>query len=291
MTIDTTLPASDPLRFRKKLLSRYKMTVTDQLKIIENQIKASQAQYHLGRLAAKISAYSSGDLRKYKYLTGEDLGYKPSVFKQAEFDYSPLGNIFNEGLDKDDQKEGLFKRVENIKGKNEKLLKAFTTASRVSKAAKNESDFNYNSKYAFYRDLEKHKRMVSIDSKHGKLKEFYKLLGDFKNHKPITNGTKNRKNRILNNVNQLYNKYFDTLKHYDGKDLNERDEEFFDPKQFKILGKKKQISVLTEENTEKEMRKSESTKENSERELPRLLWFEINKKEFEELTRDIYSNQ
>ena len=264
MTIDTTLPASDPLRFRKKLLSRYKMTVTDQLKVIENQIKASQAQYHLGRLAAKISAYSSGDLRKYKYLTGEDLGYKPSVFKQAEFDYSPLGNIFNEGLDKDDQKEGLFKRVENIKGKNEKLLKAFTTASRVSKAAKNESDFNYNSKYAFYRDLEKHKRMVSIDSKHGKLKEFYKLLGDFKNHKPITNGTKNRKNRILNNVNQLYNKYFDTLKHYDSKDLNERDEEFFDPKQFKILGKKKQISVLTEENTEKEMQKSESTKENCE---------------------------
>ena len=240
------------------------MTVTDQLKIIENQIIASQAQYHLGRLTAKISAYSSGDLRKYKYLTGEDLGYKPSVFKKAEFDYSPLGNIFNKGLDKDDQKEGLFKRVENIKGKNEELLKAFSTASRVSKAAKNESDFNYNSKYAFYRDLEKHKRMVSTDSKHGELKEFYKLLGDFKNHKPITNETKNRKNRILNNVNQLYNKYFDTLKHYDGKDLNERDEEFFDPKQFKILGKKKQISVLTEENTEKEMQKSESTKENSE---------------------------
>ena len=106
--------------------------------------------------------------------------------------------------------------------------------------------------------------MVSIDSKHGELKEFYKLLGNFKNHKLITNETKNRKNRILNNVNQLYNKYFDTLKHYDSKDLNERDEEFFDPKQFKILGKKKQISVLTEENTEKEMQKSESTKESSE---------------------------
>ena len=51
-------------------------------------------------------------------------------------------------------------------------------------------------------------RMVSLDSKHGELKEFYKLLSDFKNHKPITNETKNRKNRILNNVNQLYNKCF-----------------------------------------------------------------------------------
>ena len=46
------------------------MTVTDQLKIIDNKIKANQVQYDLDRLAAKISAYSSGDLRKYEYLTG-----------------------------------------------------------------------------------------------------------------------------------------------------------------------------------------------------------------------------
>ena len=52
------------------------MTVTDQFKIIDNKIKANQAQYDLDRLAAKISAYCSGDLRKYEYLTGEDLGYK-----------------------------------------------------------------------------------------------------------------------------------------------------------------------------------------------------------------------
>ena len=79
--------------------------------------------------------------------------------------------------------------------------------------------------------------MVSINSKHGELKEFYKHLSDFENHKPITIETKNRKNIIVNNVNQLYNKYLDT-------------------------NKKNCIS------------------ENS-------LWFEINKKEFEELTGDI----
>ena len=127
------------------------MTVTDQLKIIDNKIKANQAQHDLDRLGAKISAYSSGDLRKHEYLTGENLGYKPSVFEQAKFDYSPLGNIFNKGLDKDDQKEGLFKRLEDIKDRNEELLKAFGTANRVSKTAKNESDFNYDSRYAFYR--------------------------------------------------------------------------------------------------------------------------------------------
>ena len=91
------------------------MTVTDLLKIIDNKIKANHAQYHLDRLAAKIYAYSSGDLRKYEYLTGEDLGYKLSIFEQAKFDHSPLGNIFTKGLDKYDQKEGLFKRLENIK--------------------------------------------------------------------------------------------------------------------------------------------------------------------------------
>ena len=41
------------------------MTVTDQLKIIHIKIKANQGQYDFGRLASKISAYSSGDLRKY----------------------------------------------------------------------------------------------------------------------------------------------------------------------------------------------------------------------------------
>ena len=127
------------------------MTVTDQLKIIDNKIKANQAQYDLDRLAAKISAYSSGDLRKYEYLTGEDLGYKPSVFEQAKFDYSPLGNIFNKGLDKEGQKEGTFKRLENIKDKNEELLDAFSAANKVSKGDKNESDFSYDSNYAFYK--------------------------------------------------------------------------------------------------------------------------------------------
>ena len=67
------------------------MTVADQLKTIDNNIRANQAHYDLDRLAAKISAYSSGNLRKYEYLTGEDLGYKPSVIEQAKFDYSPLG--------------------------------------------------------------------------------------------------------------------------------------------------------------------------------------------------------
>ena len=82
------------------------------------------AQYHLDRKAAKISALSSNNLEKYEYVTGEDLGLKPSTIEQAKFEYSSLGKIFNEGLDKDDKKEGLFKRLKNIEDKNQKQLKA-----------------------------------------------------------------------------------------------------------------------------------------------------------------------
>ena len=57
LTIDTTLPVSDPLRFRKKFFRIFiKMTLTDELKILDDKIKANQAQHDLGKEAAKISA-------------------------------------------------------------------------------------------------------------------------------------------------------------------------------------------------------------------------------------------
>ena len=78
------------------------------------------------------------------------MGYKPSVFEQVKFDYSSLGNIFTDGLDKDDQKQGLFKRLEIIKNENEELLNGISEASKLSKAGKSESDFNYDFKNTFY---------------------------------------------------------------------------------------------------------------------------------------------
>ena len=124
LTIDTTAPASHPLRLKKICFDLIKMTVTHQLKIIDNNVKANQAQYDLDRLAAKISAYSPGDLRNYEYGTDEDLGYKPSVVEQAKLDYFPLGKVFNKGLVEDGQKEGLLKSVKNIRHKKEELVKA-----------------------------------------------------------------------------------------------------------------------------------------------------------------------
>ena len=55
---------------------------------------------------------------KCEYLTGRDLGLKPSTVKQAKFEYSPLSKVFTNGLDKNDKKEGLLKRLKHIKERN-----------------------------------------------------------------------------------------------------------------------------------------------------------------------------
>ena len=61
-----------------------KMTVTDEIKILEKKIMQNEAQYELDRKAAKISALSSNNLEKYEYLTDEDLGLEPSTIEQAK---------------------------------------------------------------------------------------------------------------------------------------------------------------------------------------------------------------
>ena len=51
------------------------MTLTEQVKILDDKIKANKAQCNLDREATTISAISSGELEKYEYFTGEDLAY------------------------------------------------------------------------------------------------------------------------------------------------------------------------------------------------------------------------
>ena len=70
-------------------------------------------------------------------LTGEDLGYRPSVLEQTKFDYSPLIKIFIKGLDdKGDQKEELLKRLKIIEDNNENQLELLSKANKTSRLAK-----------------------------------------------------------------------------------------------------------------------------------------------------------
>ena len=45
------------------------MTRKEQVKILDDKIKANERQYDLDRINPEISAYSNGDLPKYEYLT------------------------------------------------------------------------------------------------------------------------------------------------------------------------------------------------------------------------------
>ena len=93
------------------------MARKEQNKILDDKIKANNVQYNLDRMNAEISAYYSGDLHKYEYLSKKDLGYKPDAFEKARLEYSPLGKVFTDGLNKSDKNEGHLKRLKNIETK------------------------------------------------------------------------------------------------------------------------------------------------------------------------------
>ena len=67
---------------------------------IEDQIKDGKLQYDIKREAAKISAFSSGKIDKYEYLTGEEIlpSNQQRIIKQARFNYSPLGKAFEKQI-------------------------------------------------------------------------------------------------------------------------------------------------------------------------------------------------
>ena len=121
----------------------------------------NEAQYDLDRKAAKISPLSSNNLDKYEYLTGQDLGLKANTIEQARFEYSPLGKIFNKGLDKDDQKEGLFKRLKNIENAQKGLIndnnKPDSVKSKSSKSSIS-SIFDSTSSRREYKDEDENEK-------------------------------------------------------------------------------------------------------------------------------------
>ena len=45
------------------------MTRKEQIKILDNKTESNINQYKINRLNAEISAFSSGDLNKYEFLT------------------------------------------------------------------------------------------------------------------------------------------------------------------------------------------------------------------------------
>ena len=180
------------------------MTRKEQNKILDDKIKANNAKYDLDRMNAEISAYSSGNLPKYEYLTKKDLGYKPDVFEQAKFEYSPLGKVFTDGLDKSDKNEGLLKRLKNIEDKSNNQLLTIKNIPRPAIKGKNNGNFSIDDEYKTIQ----HFKQELID------KNILKLSG-IKKYDNIVDKWKQTKNKniVFKNVgNKVGTQNFDIYK-------------------------------------------------------------------------------
>ena len=94
------------------------MTRKEQNKILDNKIESNINQYKVDRLNEEMSAFSSGDLNKYEFLTRNDLQYKSNALDKARFEFSPLGKTFSTGLDKTAQvyqEEGVINLLKEIR--------------------------------------------------------------------------------------------------------------------------------------------------------------------------------
>ena len=105
---------------------------------IDDQIKDEKLQYNINREAAKISALSSGKIRKYKYLTGEDIlpSNQQQIIEQARFTYSPLG-------------KALEKQIKTIEDQGEKQIKSIQDKGQdkiIKKYADDDDDTPFISK-------------------------------------------------------------------------------------------------------------------------------------------------
>ena len=67
---------------------------------INGHIRDEKLQYDNNKEAAKISSKSTGELRKYEYLTGEDIlpSNQQQTIEQAKFTYSLLGKAFEKQI-------------------------------------------------------------------------------------------------------------------------------------------------------------------------------------------------
>ena len=184
------------------------MTRKDQVKILDDKIKANNAQCDLDSMNAEISAYSSGDLPKYKYLTKKHLKYKPDTFEQAKFEYSPLGKVFTDGLDKSHRNEGLLKRLKNIEDRNNNQLLVIKNIPRPAIKGENNggfrSDDDVNDEHKTIQDFKQGLIDKNILRKGG-VKKFDKIVDKWKQ-------TKDKKIVYKNVETKVDTKKFNTYK-------------------------------------------------------------------------------
>ena len=139
-------------------------------------------------------------------MTKKDLKYKPDAFEQAKFEYSPLGKVFTDGLDKSNKNEGLLKRFKNIEDKNNNQLLAIKNILRPAIKGENNGGFksdddDYNNEYNIIQDFKEELIDKNILHKDG-IKIFDNIVNKWKQ-------TKNKKIVYINDKNKIDTRNFD----------------------------------------------------------------------------------
>ena len=134
-----------------------------------------------------------------------------------------MGKIFKKGLSEEDKKEGVLKGLKNIKDKNEELI---NTLSATNKALKNKTNiqskkliYDVNHSFAKLRNIDDIKKL-SLDSMFSIMKEHHKKFNSLDKLKTRTKDNKQRKEKVLNNVGDIYNELYDIKKSKYNKKIN-----------------------------------------------------------------------
>ena len=204
------------------------MTHKEQNKILDDRIKANNAQYDLDRMNAEISTCSSGDLPKYEYLTKKDLKYKPDAFEQAKFVYSPLGKVFTDGLDKSDRNEGLLKRLKYIEDGNNNQLLAIKNILRPAIKGENNGSFrndvDVNDEYKKIQDSKQKlidENILDINAV-GKFDNIVDKWKQTKDKKIVYKNVDTKVNTKKFNIYKIFENYLNKSMDYDGIDMIEK---------------------------------------------------------------------
>ena len=159
---------------------------------------------------------------KYEYLTKKDLGYQSDAFEQAKFEYSPLGKVFTDGLDKSDKNEGLLKRLENIEDKSNNQLLTIENISRP--AIKGKNNGNVSDEYKTIQDFKQEligKNILHLDG----VKKFDNIINKWKqtkNKEIVYKNVDTKVNTKKFNIYKIFENYLNKKIDYDGIDMIEK---------------------------------------------------------------------
>ena len=121
-----------------------------------------------------------------------------------------IGKIFNKELSEDNKKEGLFKKLENIKDKNKELTNRFSTTKALKNKINNQDKrlvYDANHSFSELRNINNIKKL-SFESMFSIMKEIHQNFDKLNNLKTRTEDNGKRKQKVLTNVADIYNELY-----------------------------------------------------------------------------------